>query len=219
MNKNKDRKAKARLRHLLPSFNQNEGRPFISTRAEKLTNQEDLNELRIPQLVVSLRYLYLSPITALCMLLQPFLVGRAFTHAATVDTTDHRQKNLSKAAPPTSDRGTTHPSKRNQSELRARPLALLSPHSSPCCHKPFRGERILSYTVNTVTKELSWHVSLLGTKRSKAMWATQGHLAQAPKPQDRGDTTSPDQSSHFKSATFIVLIHLTVRCTLRFLSM
>ena len=41
-------------------------RPF----SEEFTNQEDNNELKKSQLVVSLRYLHLSPITAISILLQ-----------------------------------------------------------------------------------------------------------------------------------------------------
>ena len=53
--------------------------------SEKTTNQDDINEVT-SQLVVSLRYLYLSPITTLSHAVAgPAKMGEAFKDAATVD--------------------------------------------------------------------------------------------------------------------------------------
>ena len=76
--------------------------------SEQLTNQEDNDELSISQLVVSLRYLYLSPITALSILLRPFLDGRM------LNTLTTRQKTTPEKSL-TSVRGTTRPTKNDTS--------------------------------------------------------------------------------------------------------
>ena len=63
--------------------------------SEQLTNQEDNDELSISQLVVSLRYLYLSPITALSILLRPFLDGRMLNTLTTRQkTTPEKSRSL-----------------------------------------------------------------------------------------------------------------------------
>ena len=85
------------------------GRP--PSPSEKLTNQEDINELKISQLVVSSRYLYLPPITTLSTLLQPFLDGRSAQKHCNSQPLTTRQKKFRKV-PLTSDRGTTRPKKK-----------------------------------------------------------------------------------------------------------
>ena len=105
-------KGSASLSHLQPkrkNTHSDKGRP--PSPSEKFTNQEDINEMTISQLVVSSRYLCLPPITTLSTLLQPFLDGRSAQKHCNSQPLTTRQKKIRKA-PLASDRGTTRPTKK-----------------------------------------------------------------------------------------------------------